>query len=301
MRFWALLLLMGTGWGFTVPLAKIAIDGGLRGFGIIFWQSVVGVILLTVIMLLRRKKLPLGWPQVRVYFVIALVGTVVPNAFSFASYVHLDAGIMSILISTVPLFAFPFALAMGNERFVMRRLQGLLLGFAGVMFLIVPGQAAIGQVSLWYVACALVAPALYGFEGNWVSRFGTAGLDPIQVIFGASIIGAVVSAPLAYFSGVWIDPTLPWGQAGWALIGSSVIHIVVYSSYVWLISAAGPVFAVQVGYIVTLSGVFWSRLLLGESYTSWVWVALVLVLSGVFLVLPKPKLALVPKSEGGQN
>lgn len=301
MRFWLILLALGAGWGLTQPFSKLAVSGDYQSFGLIFWQSAISVVLLGALALFRRRGLPLGVAQIRVYLVIALVGTVVPNAFSYVAYKQLDAGIMSIVIATVPIFAFPIALAMGNERMRLLRLVGLLLGFAGVLVLILPGQAAIGAVPLWIVGIALIAPMLYGFEGNWVARFGTAGLGPFQVILGASVIGMLVSAPLALATGQWITPRLPLGVPDWAMILSSAIHVVVYSSYVWLIAAAGAVFAVQVSYVVTLSGVFWARLILGESYSPWVWAALALVLAGVFLVQPRPKLALVPDPADGQN
>lgn len=301
MRFWVILLVLGAGWGLTQPFSKIAVSGDYQSFGLIFWQSTIGVILLTAVSAIRGKWLPLSKQHFRIYTVIALIGTVVPNGFSYLAYKKLDAGIMSILIATVPLFAFPIALAMGNERLQLARFGGLLLGFTGVLFLILPGDAAIGNAPILFVLVALIAPALYGFEGNWVSRFGTAGLDPIQVIYGASVVGALVTVPLALGTGQWITPQLPLSTADWALVASSAIHIFVYASYVWLISAAGPVFAVQVGYIVTLSGVFWARLILGQNYTPWVWAALGLVLAGAFLVQPQPKLALVPDPQDGQN
>ncbi len=50
---------------------------------------------------------------------------------------------------------------------------------------------------------------------------------------------------------------------------------------------AGPVFSSQVSYVVTLAGVFLSALILSESYSSWVWMALVLMLAGLTLVQPR--------------
>jgi drug/metabolite transporter (DMT)-like permease len=40
---------------------------------------------------------------------------------------------------------------------------------------------------------------------------------------------------------------------------------VVYAGYVWLVGRAGAVFAAQVAYLVTLFGVFWAMLILGET------------------------------------
>jgi hypothetical protein len=33
---------------------------------------------------------------------------------------------------------------------------------------------------VWWLPVALVAPAFYAFEGNFVARYGTEGLDPCR-------------------------------------------------------------------------------------------------------------------------
>ena len=64
-------------------------------------------------------------------------------------------------------------------------------------------------------------------------------------------------------------------------------HVLVYAGYVWLVGRAGPVFAVQVSFLVTLFGVLWARLILDEAYAPTVWVALGLMMVGMFLVQPR--------------
>jgi drug/metabolite transporter (DMT)-like permease len=53
------------------------------------------------------------------------------------------------------------------------------------------------------------------------------------------------------------------------------------------IEKSGPLFASQVGYIVTLAGVFWGIIIFNESHSIWVWVSLVTMLIGLVLVSPK--------------
>ena len=48
-----------------------------------------------------------------------------------------------------------------------------------------------------------------------------------------------------------------------------------------------PVFASQIAYVVTLGGVFLSAVLLGERYSPWVYLSLVLMIGGLFLVQPR--------------
>ncbi|MFV2051922.1 DMT family transporter [Aliiroseovarius sp. YM-037] len=296
-----ILIVLGAGWGITQPLAKIAVSGGYQPLGLIFWQMVIVAVVLGVIVLLRGRALPMTARHIKLYTIIALIGTVLPGAASYRAIFHLPSGVVSILLSLVPMIAFPVALMLGNDRFSWFRLLGLLTGLVGVLLLTVP-DASLPEpdLAIW-VLIALLAPVCYACEGNYVARWGTEGLDPIQTLCGGSIIGMIISLPLAVFSGQWISPLPPWGAADGALLASSVIHAGVYSSYVWLVGRAGPSFAVQVSYLVTGFGVLWAMALLGEAYSGFVWVAMGLMLIGIFLVQPRENSALVPAPSLGND
>lgn len=271
----------------TQPLSKIAVSEGYQHFGLVFWQLAIGALILTVVQIGRRKPFRTDRPALTVYLVIALIGTVIPNSASYEAIRHLPSGLVSILLSMVPMFAFPIALALGNERFAWIRFAGLLLGLSGVMLIALPEASLPERAMVLFLPLALVAPLFYGLEGNVVDRWGTAGLGPIEVLHGASALGALVALPLALASGQFIDPAPPWGAPDLALIVASLIHVAVYTCYVWMVRAAGPVFAVQVSYLVTGFGVLWAMAILGESYSGWVWSAMAVMLVAMFLVQPR--------------
>ncbi|MEM6594831.1 MAG: DMT family transporter [Pseudomonadota bacterium] len=285
----AALVAFGAGWGLTQPLTKIAVSEGYRHFGLIFWQLALTCALMTLIAVAARRKLVLSAPAIRVYLVIALIGTVLPNAASYQAAVYLPSGIISILLSLVPMFALPVALALGNDRFEPRRLIGLILGLIAVILIALPETSLPDRAMLAFLPLAIIAPLFYAFEGNYVARWGTAGLDAVQVMQGASLIGMLVALPLALGSGQWIDPRPPYGMPDVALMLSAVIHGLVYTGYVWIIGRAGSVFAAQVAYLVTGFGVLWAMLLLGERYSLWVWAAFAVMLAGMALVQPRAR------------
>ncbi|MEL7115449.1 MAG: DMT family transporter [Pseudomonadota bacterium] len=283
----AILVIAGAGWGLTQPLTKIAVSEGYRHFGLIFWQMAISAALLSVITFARGKRLPMGWPQIRMYIVIALIGTILPNSASYEAARHLPAGILAICIALVPMFAFPIALILATDRFSWLKLSGLACGLIGVLLLVAPSASLPERAMVIFIPLALIGPLFYGLEGNVVARWGTAGLDAIQLLCGAAIVGTVISLPLALGSGQWIDPRPPYGLPDFALMASSVIHAIVYSTYVWMVSRAGAVFAAQVSYLVTGFGVIWAMVLLNESYSGWVWAALAIMMVGLFLVQPR--------------
>lgn len=295
------LMLLGAGWGVTQPLTKIAVSEGYRQFGLVFWQLVLSGAVLGAVVRLRGQGLPWARRYLRLYVVIALIGTVLPNSASYRAAVYLPSGIVSILLSMVPVFSFPIALLMATDRFSWPRLAGLLFGLAGVFLLVGPEASLPERGMAAFIPLALIAPVFYGLEGNVVAKWGTEGLDPIQVLCGASIMGAVIALPLALVTGQFIDPRPPYAAPDVALVLSSCIHVVVYSSYLWLVGRAGAVFAAQVSYLVTGFGVIWAMILLGERYSGWIWLAMAVMFLGLFLVQPRPGVALVAATNSGQD
>lgn len=285
--YYLALFLMGAAWGTVFPITKIAMSGGYNPFGIMVWQMVIGIIFMGAITLARRKKLALGRRYFPMFFGITALGSVFPNYFSYTATANLPAGIMSILIALVPLFAMPIALLMGYEKLVVKRLAGLGFGAVAVLLLIGPAASLPDPTKVGFVLLGILAPLAYGAEGNFLKWIGNMGLDPFQMLFGASVVGLIIVLPITFGMGVYIDPVKPWGAAEWAILGSTIVNQIAYLGYIWLIGRAGPVFAAQVAYLVTASGVLASMVILGETYSGYIWVALVLMLLGLFMVQPR--------------
>jgi drug/metabolite transporter (DMT)-like permease len=282
-----MLVLLGLGWGATQPLGKIAASTGHPPFGLIFWQLAVCVLVLGVLTLLRGKSLPRTPAALRFFVVVAILGTLVPSAAFYLSIARLPSGIMSILISAVPLMSFPLALALGMDRFSGRRALGLALGMAGVLLIALPEASLPEPGMVAFLPLALIGPLFYALENTYVARFGMAGMDAVQAMFGASLVGLLLCLPLMLVLGHGFMLPLPLGRPEWALIGSSAMHALLYASFVWLTSRAGSVFAAQTSYIVTASGVIWAMVILGERFSPWVWAAMAVMLTGLTLVRPR--------------
>ena len=286
------LLACGLAWGSTQTLGKLAVSTGHGEFGLLFWQFAIGAGLLGLVLGLRRRWPPMTRATLGFATLIAFIGTIIPGTTFYLSIARLPAGIMSILISTVPMLSFPIALALGVDRFSALRLTGLLCGLAGVALIAGPGATALpaGTSALW-LAVAMVGPVLYAIEANLVASRGTAGMDGLQVMLLASLIGAVVMLPLALLSGQSISPLRPSGIAEAAALVSAVIHVFAYSAYLWLAASAGAVFAAQTSYIVTGTGVFWAMAVLDERLSPFAWTALALIFAGLALVQPRGRTA----------
>lgn len=286
-RLFAALAVIGVFWGLTMPLSKIVVSAGYRHFGIIFWQLVVCSVILLVWLALARRRLPLTPAALARYVFVALFGTILPNAGSYIAQEAVPAGLISVCFALIPMLALPLALAAGIERAEPLRLLGLLAGLAGVFLIVVPDASLPDRAALPYLALGLGAALCYAIEGVGLGRFGTAGLDPVQILAGASVSGLFLALPLAILTGSWIVPGDGGAAIDLTLFVVAAIHTVCYAGYIWIVGHGGAVFAAQVSYLVTGSAVVWSMLILGERYSLWVWAAIAVVFLGLFLVQPR--------------
>ena len=285
----AWLILIGTSWGLTVPLIKIAVSTGYKPFGLIFWQMVIVALVLGVVNFVRRRELPINRKVLLFYLAFALISTLIPNAASYKAYTVLPAGVMSLLLSFIPMMAFPIALILGLDQFTFKRMAGLSLGLFAVLLIVGVPNALPNKAMLVFIPLGLLPSLMYAFEGNFVARFGTGGAGPLQVVLGSSILGVIIMGPLALATDLWINPIHKWGAADLALIAASLIQSFAYTLYVLIVRKYGPVFSVQVSYLVTASGLGWAMLILGERYSGPIWFALAIMFVGIYLVSPDLK------------
>ena len=75
----------------------------------------------------------------------------------------------------------------------------------------------------------------------------------------------------------------------WVTFGLIAVNIFSYGTFLYVIRAAGPVFAAQAGYFSMLIGVLSGMLMFDERHSAWVWVALGLMVVGMTLVKERPR------------
>ena len=243
LRAISVLLVLGSCWGLTMPMTKIAVSTGHKHFGLIFWQLVIVSLVLFGVLWWRGERVRFSRRWIGTLVVIALLGTIIPDSASYIAAAQLPSGVMSIVMSMVPMSALPIALMWGAERFQWKRLSGLVLGALAVMLIIGQDTSLPDPTKAIFVLIAISATVCYGFEGNYVARFGLAGMSPTETILYSSLVGLVLVTPLAFGTGQWFPIWQTFGAPEGAFVVSSLCHAVAYVGYLWLVGAAGPVFA----------------------------------------------------------
>ena len=284
---WAVLAAVGLAWGASQLLAKLATATGHAALGLAFWEVVIGVLCFSAALRLRGERLPLDRRHLLFYLACGLAGTALPNALSYTSIRHLPVGVQSMVLSTVPMTTLLLALALGAERFAPARLAGLGLGLAAMLMIALPEASLPEPGQAAWLLLPVVVSLSYAVENMVIDRAKPPGTSALQVMCGLSWGGLALVGPAMLATGGWVAPW-PLGGPELALIGTALLHVLAYFGFVWLIGHAGPVFAAQVGYVVTASAILWGMALLGERHSPWVWAALALLFAGLALVRPRP-------------
>ncbi len=254
--------------------------------GLIFWQLVIAAVLLGVYVLISRQSVSVQRRAIFYYLIIAFIGTLIPNTFSLLATDQLPAGIMAIIIATVPIMSLVVALIARIEQFSWLRCFGVVLGVGALILIGLPDASLPDPSKAPWLLVALIAPLCYAIEGNFVAAKAPVKLTPVVTLFGASVIGALLLLPLMLTTNMSVSFLEPWEVSHWAIIASGVGHVTAYCGYLFLLGRAGAVFTSQIGYVVTLTGVLGAILLLGEKYGLTVWIAVGMMLIGVAMVKP---------------
>ena len=284
---WAALLVMGALWGLSFSLARIVVAAGGTPFGVTFWQSVVCGVILLGFTLARRRPLTLDRRHVRIYFIVALLGASIPNSLFYFAAPHVQAGVLSITVTLIPIITYAVATAIGSERYSAIRATGVVCGGIAIAMLVVPESSLPSRAAMPWVLLACLSAVCYALENIYLSRPSLQDIGPVRTACGMNLFAAVIMFPVALASGQMFMPSLSFGTLEWSIIGLGLINAVAYTTFIMVIGLAGPLFASQTGYVVTLAGVIWGICLFGESHSSWVWGAVVMMMLGLALVTPR--------------
>ncbi|MDX6285723.1 MAG: hypothetical protein QOG53_1208 [Frankiales bacterium] len=279
-RGWLLFALMCVIWGVPYLLIRVAVRDFSPGT-LVFARCTPAVLLLLPWAIYRgalRGLLPY-WRPLALYTAIEVA---LPWLLLADAEQKLPSSLTGLMLGATPLAgaALSYLLREG-DRLDVRRLLGLLLGFAGVVTLVgvdVSGDlGAVGEVVVVAV-CYATGPLII------VRRL--AHLPSIGVVIVSLALTAVAYAPY----GLTHWPSHISAKAGWSIIGLSVVcTAAAFLVFFALIAEVGPTRAVVITYVNPVVAIALGVVLLNEDLTLGLAVGTPLVLLGSILATAKSR------------
>ena len=282
-----ILIILGLGWGLSFTLGKIAITAGGTPIGLTFWQSLFSGLILLAYVFFRHGKIIIPKIMFLPIVIITFLSVVIPNIIFYACVEHLDAGVLSISVSVIPLFTYLIAMGLRMDKFKVRRVIGLITGFCALLILILPENSLPDKRDIPWVLLALNCALCYALENIYIDRLALQNFGPIRLVCAVSFVSAIITFLLSLVMDQFfiLQPTNLYLFI--STLGLGFISATAYSIFIYRIGRAGSVFSSQVGYLVTFFGVVWGIIILGESHSVFVWISLAMIMMGIFLVQPK--------------
>lgn len=281
----ALLFTIGAMWGFFFVLIKIGVTGGVTPVSYVFWFSLGAGLMVFCIGLVRRDTPRLERAHILYYIKTALARFTFANILLYTAQGKLPVGVMAVIMAFTPIFTHAISLAVGVERLVRVRLAGIVLGFGGVLLIVVPA-ASLPDPSLGvWVLIGFGVPLMHGAAYVMLSeKHRPEGATSLAIAAGSLFASAVMALIIALAVGQFQMLLPPFSKGELALILHFTLAGFNFYAIFELIRIAGPTYMSQSSSMAVGFGVVYGMVLLGERYSLWVWGAIALILIGVTLV-----------------
>ncbi len=262
---WAMLVLLSVFWGGSFLFVGLAVSD-FPAITIAFLRVVIGAILLWIVLLSMRLKMPTKPGIWGSFFVMGAINGAVPFSLIAWGQSHIASGLASILIAITPLFAVVVAhFATTDERMTPNRVAGVLAGLLGVIVLIGPDTLGDLQSDLFAQLAIVLAAALYAAASVYGRRFAKQNVAPLVVATGQVSASTLLLLPVILL----VDK--PWQLAppsivSWIAIGCLGVLSsgVAYLLYFRILASAGATNLMLVNFLVPVTAIVLGILVLGE-------------------------------------
>jgi drug/metabolite transporter (DMT)-like permease len=272
------LVVLAALWGASFLFMRIAAPA----FGpvALAFVRVLGAALFLVPLLALRGELGALVGHWRTIAVVGAVNSALPFlCFSYAA-LSITTGLSAILNSASPLFAAMLAWLWLGDRMTTPRIVGLIIGFAGVVWIgwdkadFRPGGSA------WAIGACLVATMSYAIGPN-LTKHRLGGVPSLAVAAGSQFFAAVLLAVPASLA--WPATTPPLSDWIAASLLALLCTGLAYILYFRLIANAGPTNAVAVTFLIPPFAILWGGVFLGELPSGSIVAGCVVILIGTAL------------------
>jgi drug/metabolite transporter (DMT)-like permease len=274
-------------WGTTYLAIRIGVQHLPAAlFAGIRW-TLAGIIFLCY---LRWRKV--AWPARQEWRHLAVIGVlllVLANGFVVWAEQWIPSGLAALIVATLPLWVAGIEIFLPRaSRLSVRKVFGVLIGFAGLVILFLPDLSAGLSPAYLKGALALLAAPCAWASGSLYSKYHAVSIDPLMaaavemLIAGVVLIG--IGAGLGEFGRLHFNAAGLGAMAYLIFFGS----IVGYGSFVYALAHLPAAKVSLFAYVNPVIAVILGWLILGERLDAYVLVAAILVFAGVVLVKSSP-------------
>ncbi|QOW10468.1 permease [Kaistella flava (ex Peng et al. 2021)] len=276
-------------WGTTFLGIRVAVETIPPWFVAGIRQFLAGIILL-IILLFSKKLKWIGWKNFRNQIILASLMLVVANGMTTVAEKSLTSSLASLISSTSPLLVFILSIIFSMQKFSIRGLIGVLIGFSGILLIFKDGLEDLLNLE-YRLGIIFMFIAIFGWAFgtvfskkmnhqpqnislNLFYQFSFAGI--VQIIFGF-----LFSDQINF--GMWSYKSI-FATVYLAIFGS----VIAFFAFHFALKKITPTQISILSYVNTIIAIFLGWLILSEPISLTFIMATVLIICGVFITNYKP-------------
>jgi drug/metabolite transporter (DMT)-like permease len=276
-------------WGTTFLGIRVAVETIPPWFVAGIRQLLAGLILFFLLIFSKKLKW-IGWINFRNQIILSTLMLIVANGMTTVAEKHLTSSLASLISATSPLLVFLLSILFSMQKFTIRGLIGVLLGFAGILLifknglqdLLVP-EYRIGVISMFVAISGWALGTIFtkkinhspqNISLNLFYQFSFAGV--VQIIFG------FIAADNLSFSS-WSLTSIA-ATVYLAIFGS----VIAFFAFHYALKKISPTQISILSYVNTIIAIFLGWLVLNEEISATFIAATALIIIGVFITNYKP-------------
>ena len=261
-RDWSLLAALSVLWGGSFFFNGLVLRE-LPPFTLVLLRVAIAALILLAVLHAHGLAFPRGWTGWRPFFLVALFNNVLPFSLIVTGQTYILSGLASILNATTPLFTVLVMAAAGEEKLIVRRVAGVIVGLIGVIVLRGGGLGFESGQGLGILLC-LAAALSYGISALIVRR-ALSNSPPLATatfqLMASSLMMAVVAG---IFERPWQLP-VPGAVTWLAVLGLAALSTALaYIVFFQILRRSGATNVMLVTLLVPVTAILLGSLVLGE-------------------------------------
>jgi drug/metabolite transporter (DMT)-like permease len=259
---WLLLLTLSVLWGCSFFFVGLALRE-LPPLTVVLARVVLAAALIYPVFKWQGGSLPTtlrGWLP---FSIMGILNNIVPFSLIFTGQLYISSGLASVLNATTPLFAVIVTASFGEERLILRRIIGVLIGLVGVYVLRDPDHIQSSEQIIGILFC-LGAALSYGLASLW-GRRNFNNVPPLTTstcqLISSSLIMAVIAGLVEQPWHLPMPSPTTWAAlTGLAALSTALGYIVFFT----ILKRVGPSNVQVVTLLMPVPAILLGVLVLGE-------------------------------------
>lgn len=279
-----MLFALGFAFGLVFVFNRLATTNGVPFVPYVLWQAAEGTLILLLACWLYHQLPDFSPRYLKFYLITGTINVSLPICILSFVAPKVPAGILSLGLVLIPILIYCFAMLLGMDYFRWVRLIGILLGFGGVLLVLLPRTSLPSPDLTGWVLIGLLAPVCYALGAILMAWLAPPASKSLPLACGLLSASVVTMSVVMFASGTRWFFSGGFDKGEVAVIGAGINQAAIFVLMFEIIKREGPVFFSTSNYIATLLGVTFGIWFFGDSHSWWIWAAMALMFGGLYCV-----------------